>query len=221
MQISTTDALLLVTAAVLLPVLLYFERSGDRRGLVPAKLALSALFVAVGMVQPDTVPGYGGIVLAGLTFSLLGDLFLALQGRRAFLAGLVAFLIGHIWYVFAFASVADVAPWAFVGWLLIGAVSGAVYAWLKPHLGSLRRAVIAYVVVISLMVAAAMGVAGNPDWSLAGRAMVLVGALMFYLSDLFVAKDRFMGRDFANRRIGLPLYYGGQFLIALSIGALG
>jgi YhhN family len=44
--------------------------------------------------------------------------------------------------------------------------------------------------------------------------------VLFYLSDVTVALDRFVtGRRFVNRAIGLPLYYGGQFLLAYSIGA--
>jgi uncharacterized membrane protein YhhN len=44
-----------------------------------------------------------------------------------------------------------------------------------------------------------------------------VGALLFYLSDLAVARHRFVHPAFVNRAIGLPLYYVGQLLIALTI----
>jgi hypothetical protein len=46
------------------------------------------------------------------------------------------------------------------------------------------------------------------------------GALGFYVSDIFVARQRFLKTDFVNRLIGLPLYYGGQFLLAFSTGWL-
>jgi uncharacterized membrane protein YhhN len=71
-------------------------------------------------------------------------------------------------------------------------------------------AVAAYVVVISAMLAAAVGVA--PD-----RPSASVGAALFAISDLAVARDNFVVREFANRAAGLPLYYAGQILIALSI----
>jgi len=54
-----------------------------------------------------------------------------------------------------------------------------------------------------------------------GRNVVFIGAILFYLSDLFVARHRFMKQEFVNRLLGLPLYYSGQFLLAFSIGMMG
>jgi hypothetical protein len=50
--------------------------------------------------------------------------------------------------------------------------------------------------------------------------MVFVGALSFYFSDVFVARDRFIEQQFLNRLLGLPLYFAGQFLLAFSVGLL-
>jgi len=50
--------------------------------------------------------------------------------------------------------------------------------------------------------------------------MVFSGASRFYISDLFLARDRFVKKEPANRFIGLPLYYIGQFLLAFSVGLL-
>lgn len=50
--------------------------------------------------------------------------------------------------------------------------------------------------------------------------MAAAGAVAFYVSDVFVARDRFMKGGFVNRLVGLPLYYAGQFLIAFSLGFL-
>ncbi|MFW6361887.1 MAG: lysoplasmalogenase family protein, partial [Spirochaetota bacterium] len=43
---------------------------------------------------------------------------------------------------------------------------------------------------------------------------------LFFTSDIFVARNKFVADGFINRLLGLPLYYGGQFLLALSIGWL-
>jgi hypothetical protein len=48
-----------------------------------------------------------------------------------------------------------------------------------------------------------------------------VGALGFYVSDVFVARQRFLKSEIVNRLIGLPLYYGGQFLLAFSVCLIG
>jgi hypothetical protein len=50
--------------------------------------------------------------------------------------------------------------------------------------------------------------------------LVFSGALAFYVSDIFVARQRFLKTEFLNRLIGLPLYYSGQFMLAFSGGLL-
>jgi uncharacterized membrane protein YhhN len=71
----------------------------------------------------------------------------------------------------------------------------------------------AYIVVITGMLALAVGTvaAGSPG-------IVLAGALAFYLSDLSVARDRFIRESFANKLWGLPLYYAAQLCLAASAG---
>lgn len=54
-----------------------------------------------------------------------------------------------------------------------------------------------------------------------GRFLALNGAFSFYLSDVFVARQRFVQPAFLNRLIGLPLYYLGQFQIAYTVGLIG
>jgi uncharacterized membrane protein YhhN len=80
--------------------------------------------------------------------------------------------------------------------------------------------VIFYILVISGMVAGAGSLMAADELKLSGRWLVFVGALNFYLSDVFVARQRFLKTEFVNRLIGLPLYYSGQFLLAFSIGLL-
>jgi uncharacterized membrane protein YhhN len=75
----------------------------------------------------------------------------------------------------------------------------------------MRAPVVAYLVVISAMVALAAGSAAL------GRPRLLVGAVAFFVSDLSVARDRFVVPGFANRLWGLPLYYGAQLVFAASV----
>jgi uncharacterized membrane protein YhhN len=44
------------------------------------------------------------------------------------------------------------------------------------------------------------------------------GAVLFYLSDLAVARHRFVRPAFLNRAWGLPAYYAGQLLLAWTVG---
>jgi len=212
------NTLIIVLAIPLLVGLLYFEKSGNQKGKLPAKTILSGLFVFTALVQTHPIPVYFYLLLLGLIFCLGGDVFLALPQDRMFLMGLVSFLLGHVLYVVCFFYVADVSQWTWIGALVGLLVSGLVFGWLRPHLGSMLIPVIAYIIVITVMVVGAWTVFGDTKLSYAGRLPVLIGAVSFYLSDLFVARDRFLKSEFSNRLIGLPLYYCGQFLLAFSAG---
>ena len=73
----------------------------------------------------------------------------------------------------------------------------------------MRLPVRAYVTAISLMVVVGAGAALG-----GGGAVVLVGAVCFFVSDLAVARERFVASTFWNRAWGLPLYYAATLLLA-------
>ena len=214
------STLVLLVALVLLCGVLYFEKAENRAGLVPTKGFLSLLFILAALVQKEALSPYFGFVLTGLVFCLGGDVFLALPQQRAFMLGLVSFLLGHVCYVIGFFSVAGLSGWAWVSLVLAGGVSCLVYWWLRSHLGKMKGPVVAYMAVITVMVCGASSVLGASGFSLSGRIMAFAGAVAFYFSDVFVARDRFMKKEFVNRLVGLPMYYVGQFLIAFSVGFL-
>ena len=137
-----------------------------------------------------------------------------------FLFGLVSFLLGHVFYVICFFYVADVNQWSLIGAFIGLIVSSTVFFWLRPHLGSMMVPVIVYVIVITAMVVGAWTIFGDGRFSLAARLLVFIGALIFYLSDIFVARERFLKSGLVNRLFGLPLYYLGQFLLAFSVGLI-
>ncbi len=170
----------------------------------PFKLAASAGFVALALsLRPETP--FERWVLAGLCLSAAGDLFLLATSRRFFLAGLVAFLAAHLAYAVAFAPVASPSPWTAAA---IAGATALALRWLWPRLGSMRLPVAAYCAAIGVMLWLALGV---------GRLEIGLGGLLFWLSDLLVARDRFVRAEPLNRLVGLPLYYAGQYLIALAL----
>jgi uncharacterized membrane protein YhhN len=213
-----TEILILAAAAPLLAGLLFFEKKESTKGLLLTKPFLSALFVATALTGPQADPGYFRWILAGLLLCLAGDVFLIFFfSRIPFLAGLVSFLAGHVLYAVAFFSLAGpgTANWIAIVFLLT--VSGVVFAWLRPHLGKMLVPVIAYIAIITVMVIGAASLMENGDRAFSGRALALAGAILFYLSDIFIARQRFVTRNYFNRAVGLPLYFTAQFLIAFSI----
>ena len=208
-------------APVLLALLLIFERQARLGGKLLVKSLLSGLFVLTAVVAAPHFSSYTIIVVSGLVLCLVGDVCLAFPQPTGFRIGLVAFLLGHGAYIAAFALTAS-PNWGL--WITAAAalpVSSVVYHRLQPFLGRMRTAVMAYIVVITVMVIAAGGLFGDLRLSVMGRFLVLNGAFSFYLSDIFVARQRFVQPSFGNRLIGLPLYYLGQFQIAYTTGLIG
>ncbi len=204
---------LVAITAVLVGLLVWKARAAPTRGRI-IKMAASTGFVAIALSNGAGTTTYGRFVLVALALSWLGDLFLGVGTDRAFLAGLVAFLTAHVAYIAAFAVRGIDPTWFVVAAVVLAVIAVLVWRWLAPHVDhGRRRPVQAYVVVITLMVAAAIGtVAVVPD------ARIALGSIAFFLSDIAVARNRFVAPGSVNRSVGLPLYYTGQVLLALSVG---
>lgn len=204
----------LALTAIGLAVTVGAERAQRRSYVFIAKPAASLGFLVVVVANGAWDSSYGRWILAGLILSLLGDVFLMFRGAMQFQSGLVSFLLAHMAYTAAFLVAGVSVPWALAAAAVALVAAWLVLRWLLPHVDDdMKGPVLSYVVVISLMVSSAMGTLG------AGRtALIASGAALFYLSDLFVARDRFVKPSFVNTLVGLPLYYLAQVLLALSVG---
>lgn len=207
-------------------LLVWAEVRRSRRGRYVTKPLASAAFVAVALTGGATTGecGYGTWIVAGLVLGAAGDLALMFPSNRAFLAGLSLFLLGHVAYVVAFATVAPVQIWPHPLVVLPIGAGLWVLRYLWPHLGPMRGPVIAYTLVIVAMVVGALAplrVAHPVGIGLSERTawLMLAGATLFFVSDIAVARDRFVARGSNNRIWGLPAYYAAQLLMAWS--ALG
>jgi len=177
-------------------------------------MVASTGFIAVALSANAASTPYGRAVLIALVLSWFGDLFLTFSTRRAFLGGLIAFLAGHVAYIFAFAIRGTDTAIATVAAVAAGLIAIGIWRWLRPHVEPLLQIPVAvYIIVISAMIAMAFGTAGR-DFD----ARIVVGATSFFVSDIAVARNRFVARGFVNRAWGLPLYYAGQLLLAASTG---
>ncbi|GMV92375.1 MAG: lysoplasmalogenase [Candidatus Hydrogenedentota bacterium] len=177
------------------------------------KMAASFSFLATALLAGAHRSMYGRILFAGLVCSSFGDYFLLSGGESRFLAGLVAFLVAHLAYCAAYTvrglRIHGLVPSA-VAIVIVGVL---VIRWVWPHVPSdLQIPVAAYTVVIGIMVILAGGTVSQP-----GGGLILLGAVMFYVSDIFVARQQFVSPGFENAVLGLPLYFTGQAILALSV----
>jgi uncharacterized membrane protein YhhN/dienelactone hydrolase len=158
----------------------------------PASTAVVLWLAAT--LSPGPPARFRLLVVAGLAWSLVGDVLLMLPGNL-FVGGLVAFLIAHLCFLVAFLSESRFAgrPAAYVGY---AAVAGTLLLQLFPALPpALRLPVVAYVVVLTTMAAQAASWMLE-DGSPASR-FAATGAAWFVVSDATLAIDRF--------RMDLPL----------------
>lgn len=194
----------------LVAILLYAHKTRRRRLEWVAKPLAALLFLAAGLAAGALSHAWGTALFVGLGLAAIGDVLLIPKDRRAFLAGLVSFLGGHVAYGIAFAlrGLDVVATLVSLAGLALIAVPVLRRLW--PHVErKMRGPVIAYVIVITVMVALGVGTFVHR-----GDARLLVGAVAFYLSDLAVARDRFVKAGFVNKAWGLPLYFYAQLALA-------
>lgn len=198
-------------AAPCVALLLLAERAQNLPAIAVSKLAASSCFVWAALAAGALDTRYGRFVLGGLALSWLGDALLVPPGRsRWFELGIAAFLLGHVCYAAGFASAGIDGMHAIAASLAVVAAAFAILRWLGPHVpASLRPHVMAYVVVIGAMVIASVATRAAGD-----SPLVVVGALGFAVSDLSVARARFVSPGFQNAAWGLPLYFGSQLVLA-------
>jgi len=192
--------------------LLVCEGQAWRPGVWIFKPLASTGFLAAAIAAGALDHGYGQIVFVALCLCWVGDVLLIPDDERVFVVGIASFLIGHVAFLEAFLHRGVAPVWGAVALLALVVPALWTLRWLRPHLSrGMRAPVIAYVSVISLMVAGAVG-----TYAASPAIPLLAGALAFSLSDLSVARDRFVASSFVNRAWGLPLYYAAQLLFAAS-----
>ena len=148
-------------------------------------------------------------LLAALFFSWAGDVLLMFQStnEKYFLAGLIAFLFAHIFYI-VFFHIIRIRENIKSNWLLLLIVViyyGTLISILSPYLGDLKLPVRIYGAIISFMFMLAMYMLFIKDKS-AGRRMMF-GAFLFLLSDTILAINKFYF-SFEAAGIIIMLTYG-------------
>ena len=182
----------------------------------PLAMLLAIAYVVQRNRQTKSPARFDLLLLAGLAWSLAGDCFLMLPGL--FIPGLVSFLVAHLFYIAMFKQGVPWLPSTRALLATLGA-GGAMYGFLFSGLNTqLRVAVAAYVIVIALMAAQAIG---RASW-LKDKASVAaaVGAGFFMLSDSLLATNTFAVQFPMAQFLVLATYYVAQILIARNASAV-
>jgi sterol desaturase/sphingolipid hydroxylase (fatty acid hydroxylase superfamily)/uncharacterized membrane protein YhhN len=185
----------------------------------PMTMGIAIIFVAARARSAGATARFNALLLAALLFSLGGDVFLMLPGDQplwglpTFILGLGSFLVAHLFYIALFRQG---QPWfpSKRALLLVLCFGAAMYSIVWGGLGNdtvLKMAVAAYVTVISLMTAQAIGRAVTLGDS--ASRWVAVGACVFMVSDSLIAINKFVTPVALSSLWILVTYYCAQMLI--------
>jgi uncharacterized membrane protein YhhN len=156
------------------------------------------------------------VLILAIIFSLAGDVLL--MKDQYFIAGLIAFLISHILYIFAYrefnnedsGDALNALQRVRLAFPIILAGSGLIVI-LFPVLGDLKIPVVIYAMVLAFMVITALFRFGrtNPKsfW------MVFSGAVLFMTSDSILAINKFLSPVAGSGVLIMSTYMAAQFLI--------
>ncbi|MCP4640150.1 MAG: lysoplasmalogenase, partial [bacterium] len=200
----------ILAAVTATAVALYFLARGT--SLAPYKqlflMGGSTAFVLIAVLAGSFKSWYGRLLFLALVFFWHGDLL----GPTNFYTGVWAFLLGHLVLLAAFTVRGLSLRRVLVTAAALAPVSLGACVWICPHVPpSGLPLVLAYIIVISIMLALAGGSIDSP-----GRTLVITAAVIFYVSDIFVARWRFVTDSSYNAFFCYPLYYTACILFAYS-----
>lgn len=174
-----------------------------------AKPLTMVLLVVLASVAGDASTVVRALVVVGAVSGVIGDIALLGSSWRAFLAGLVAFGIGHAAYTAA-AVALGIGPTAVFGAVM--ALLLLSYRFIPRVVPAAREsggtlmvtAVLIYATIIAAMVTTAAGT---------GLWVAACGALLFALSDWVLGQRQFLGSDKFPRLAVMVPYHVGQTLL--------
>jgi uncharacterized membrane protein YhhN len=184
---------------------------------------VKALIIPTLMLLYFTLAGskmntFHRLILAGLFFSWVGDVTLQLQrfSEMFFIIGLSGFLVAQVFYMVAFFTTKGDNILFFKRiWLLVPVIlyCAGVLWLLFDGLGDMLIPVFAYAVVIHAMLTAAIN--RKAKVNRLSFTLVLIGAILFILSDSLIAINKFTWEIPMPRLFIMSTYVTAQYLIAI------
>ncbi|WP_338645251.1 lysoplasmalogenase [Flavobacterium sp. KS-LB2] len=162
------------------------------------------------------------VLLTALTLSWIGDIILmfADKGELYFIAGLIAFLLSHIFYIVLFSKQLKIylKKSKMIFWIGVTAIAFYLIVMmllLLPSLGDLKIPVFVYALTISIMLLFALK--GFMNWHKPASIYILIGAIVFVASDSILAFDKFYAPIQYSSFLIMTTYLTAQYLIVIGI----
>lgn len=156
-------------------------------------------------------------VILALVFCFLGDLLLSFP--KHFIPGLSAFLVGHIFYAVKFLS--DIETGIKLSlWILLFAIVYIAYGFIlnsKLSIPDIKKRIAVYVYTAIILIASFLSILRINSVSGYSFWIVLIGTLLFILSDSILAYNLFKKRSSYGSVWLMAAYGAAQLLIVLGI----
>lgn len=230
---------LLVVTAIVIPKFLKAEIPNPCKKSLILKQTCSTIFLAnaliAGLIGDFTI--YAALMFIGLCFSWLGDYLLHVRpGSGFFVAGLSAFLVGHLFYTAAYCKAYAVLfpqnPMITVG-EVVAYIALAVVAMLSLLLGfkvvpgkllfpcCLYGATIAAMIIKAFTLAIAiMTTPSITTYPIFTGIMLMLGATLFLISDYTLTLLHFkkgIKKHGALRQVNIWTYFYAQMFLGVTI----
>lgn len=167
-------------------------------------------------------PSIARFILIGLILGAVGDILLNLRfclkkGQIAFLAGIAAFLAGHIFYIlYAAKQIENVPIYVGIGIILAAILLVFIFANLKGIKPAFKAFGAVYIGIVSVMAVCAAGCIR--EFQTVPNILFGIGALLFLVSDIVMVFNTFgKTQRLSLRATNLLLYYLGQLMIGATL----
>lgn len=177
-------------------------------------LALLLWFATASPITSDVRVTW--FILA-LCLSLVGDIFLLMEGYQLIKGGL-AFILAHAAFIIAYNIPPNVPPMFFGIFTMVGIISVITYGDItrKIHQSGdpdLAWGIRFYALVLTGMVSMAMVRVFIPTWDKTAAWLTALGGILFYISDILLFTNRFMQPRRDLRLLLTITYHVAQFAI--------
>lgn len=178
---------------------------------------VNLIYVLKQKTEYGEYPKYKWFMMIGLVFACLGDILLI----DYFIIGAGLFAIGHIWYTISYCSlkkfaVRDLLPISIV--LVISLCMVLFVPILNYESALMKIVVVCYAIIISVMLGKA--ISNAIPFGFNRFMLVLIGSLMFFLSDTMLLFNVFGEVGKWADVLCLVLYYPAEFVLATSISVV-
>ena len=218
MKASTKIALaanLLLMAAVFTGNYFFLTVGGaEIKALTSGGFVLMGLVnLALALTRKSPRIRYAATMAAGLLLACLGDILIG----PSFVIGAALFALGHVCFLLAYCVLSRIRPLD----LPVGGgifIAAACFVLFAPILhfseGYMQVVCLVYALIISLMVGKAIGNFARKPSLL--TAVILVGSILFFFSDLMLVIDWFAGGGRISGLLCMGTYYPAECLLAIS-----